>query len=193
METFAKKIVIFASGKGSNAKNIIKYFSLREDVEVVHVLSNNKSAKALQMAHRYDVGALYFDRAALYESNEVYNILKDVNPDLIVLAGFLWLLPQKILDRFPNKIINIHPALLPKYGGKGMYGDRVHQAVVKNKESKTGISIHYVNEKYDEGEIIAQFHADVSPGDSPKEVAEKVHALEKKHFPKVIDELLFPK
>lgn len=193
METFAKKIVIFASGKGSNAKNIIKYFRPRDDVKIAHVLSNNKNAKVLQKAHRFDVSALYFDRAALYDSKEVYNILKDTNPDLIVLAGFLWLLPEKILHKFPNKIINIHPALLPKYGGKGMYGDKVHQAVVENKELKTGISIHYVNENYDEGEIIAQFYTDVSSDDSPKQVAKKVKALEKEHFPKVIDEILFPK
>ena len=143
--SFAKKIVIFASGTGTNTENIIKYFQPRDQAKVVHVFSNSKSAKVLQKAYEQEVNALYFDKPALYETNEVLNILKDTNPDLIVLAGFLWILPENILHAFPNKIINIHPALLPKYGGKGMYGMKVHQAVAENKEEKTGITIHYVN------------------------------------------------
>lgn len=190
---FAKKIVVFASGTGTNAANIIKYFHPRDHVEIVHVLSNVKTAKVLQKAHELGVNALYFDKPALYETREVLNILKDINPDLIVLAGFLWKLPDKILKAFPQKIINIHPALLPKYGGKGMYGMRVHQAVTENKDPKTGISIHYVDENYDEGELIAQFETKISPEDSAEQVAKKVHELEQLHFPRVIEEVLFPK
>lgn len=191
--SFAKKIVIFASGTGTNTENIIKYFNPRDHVKVAHVLCNNKSAKVLQKAHELEVNALYFDKAALYDTNEVLNILKDTDPNLIVLAGFLWMLPKDILQSFPNKIINIHPALLPKYGGKGMYGMRVHQAVVENKDLKSGITIHYVNEHYDEGEIIAQFETEVSPNETAEEIAEKIHRLEHEHFPRVIENLLFPK
>lgn len=191
--SFAKKIVIFASGTGSNAENIINYFQPRDQVEVVLVLSNKKTAKVLQKAHELEVNALYFDKAALYDTKEVLHILKDTDPDLIVLAGFLWMLPENILKTFPNKIINIHPALLPKYGGKGMYGMRVHETVVENKEKKTGISIHYVNENYDEGEIIAQFETELLPDETAEQIAEKIHRLEHEHFPKVIENLLFPK
>lgn len=191
--SFAKKIVIFASGTGTNTENIIKYFNPRDRVKVAHVLSNNKSAKVLQKAHELEVKALYFDKAALYDTNEVLNILKDTDPDLIVLAGFLWMLPEGILHAFPGKIINIHPALLPKYGGKGMYGMRVHQAVVENQDLKSGITIHYVNERYDEGKIIAQFETELSPNETAEEIAEKIQRLEHEHFPRVIEKLLFPK
>ena len=140
-----KKIVIFASGSGTNAENIIKFFHKDTKVKVAAVFSNNRGAKVLERAHKLDVKALHFDREALYDSNAVLNLLKDINPDLIVLAGFLWIFPSKILQLFPNKVINIHPALLPKYGGKGMYGMKVHQAVAEMKDLETGISIHYVN------------------------------------------------
>lgn len=190
--SFAKKIVIFASGTGTNAENIIKYFQARDQVEISYVLSNKKNAKVLQKAHQLGVNALYFDRSALYHSDEVLTILQDTDPDLIVLAGFLWMLPESILMAFPKKIVNIHPALLPKYGGKGMYGMHVHEAVVQNKESKSGISIHYVNEKYDEGELIAQFETVLSPDDTTEKVAEKIHALEQRYFPRTIETLLFP-
>lgn len=190
--SFAKKIVIFASGNGTNAENIINYFKTHDHAEVVHVLCNNKSANVLKKAHQLEVNALYFDRAALYHTSEVLNILKDTNPDLIVLAGFLWMMPKSILETFQNKIINIHPALLPKYGGKGMYGERVHQAVAENKDTKTGITIHYVNEKYDEGKIIAQFETGISEGDTVAKIAEKIHVLEQQHFPEVIESILFP-
>lgn len=188
-----KKIVIFASGSGTNAENIIKYFKGSGKAEVEAVFSNKKSAKVLRRAHDHDVKALYFDRDALYSSNEVLNLLKDMKPDLIVLAGFLWVFPDTILKEFPNKVINLHPALLPKYGGKGMYGMNVHRAVLENKEPETGISIHYVNEKYDEGKIIFQATTPVDPNDSAEDVAQKIHQLEYAHFPKVIEKLLFPK
>lgn len=187
-----KKIVIFASGSGTNAENIIKYFQNSEKAEVIAVFSNNRSAKVLKRAHDLNVKALHFDREAFYDSNEVLNILKDNNPDLIVLAGFLWIFPQKILHEFPNQVINIHPALLPKYGGKGMYGMKIHQTVLEKKELETGISIHYVNENYDEGELIFQATTPIEPKDTAKDVAKKIHQLEYKHYPKVIENLLFP-
>jgi len=187
----SKTIIIFASGHGSNAKNIIDHFKNRKDVKIAHVLSNNIKANVLKIAHDHEISALHFDRSALYNTNEVLHILQDTEPDLIVLAGFLWIMPKEILDQFEERIINIHPALLPKYGGKGMYGDKVHKAVLENKEKETGISIHYVNEKYDEGEIIHQSKVEVSANESLKTLKEKIKQLEQKHFPEVIDKLLF--
>ncbi|MDR6299873.1 phosphoribosylglycinamide formyltransferase [Mesonia maritima] len=188
-----KNIVIFASGEGTNAKNIIQYFSKQNNIKVTHVLSNNIRAKVLKTAHDLEINALHFDRAALYHTNEVFHLLQDINPDLIVLAGFLWILPEKIIEEFPNKIINIHPALLPKYGGKGMYGNNVHKAVLENNETETGISIHYVNEKYDEGELIEQFSVKIEPSDDLDSVKKKIKTLEHKHFPEVIEKLLTDK
>ena len=187
-----KKIVLFASGSGTNAENIIRYFHKDDKVKVEALFSNNRAAKALRRAHDLKVKALHFDREALYHSDEVLNLLKDMNPDLIVLAGFLWIFPQKILDSFHNKVINIHPALLPKYGGKGMYGMKVHEAVVEKQELETGISIHFVNENYDEGKLIFQTTCPVDAGDTAEDIAEKIHALEYKYFPQVIENLLFP-
>ncbi|WP_109436332.1 phosphoribosylglycinamide formyltransferase [Aquimarina sp. AU119] len=186
-----KRIVIFASGSGTNAENIIKYFHERNIAEVTHVFSNNLRAKVLKRAHNLKVKALHFDKTSFYQTNEVLNILKDANPDVIVLAGFLWIFPKKIIDFFPNKVINIHPALLPKYGGKGMYGHHVHEAVVRNKEKESGITIHYVNEHYDEGGVIFQAKVAISEENSAEDVANAIHALEYKHFPVVIEELLF--
>ncbi len=185
-----KRIIIFASGSGTNTENIIKYFKERKTAEVTHVFSNNRRAKVLRRAHDHKIKALHFDRDALYSTNDVLHILIDAKPDLIVLAGFLWIFPKKIIDAFPNKVINIHPALLPKYGGKGMYGHHVHEAVVRNKEKESGITIHYVNENYDEGAIIFQAKTAISENDSAEDVANAVHQLEYKHFPVVIEELL---
>lgn len=186
-----KRIVIFASGSGSNAENLITFFNKSKQASVVLVLTNNPMAKVLERAKRLKVSALSFNRMALLETDDVLNILRAANPDLIVLAGFLWKLPEKILDEFPNKVINIHPALLPKFGGKGMYGKYVHEAVVANKETETGITIHFVNEHYDEGAIIFQAKCKVSPSDSPEDVAAKIHELEMEHFPLVVNSLLF--
>ena len=185
-----RQIVIFASGNGTNAENIIKYFQDSSLARVVAVFSNRKSAKVLRKAHDLKVKALYFDRDALYKSNEVLHVLQDIKPDLIVLAGFLWVFPNKILEAFPDRVINIHPALLPNYGGKGMYGAKVHESVINNKDEESGISIHYVNEKYDEGEIIFQTKTKIDKDDSPDSLAEKIHQLEYKHFPQVIEQLL---
>jgi len=186
-----KRILIFASGNGSNAENIIKYFKENNKAEVTHVFSNKINAKVLDRAISHNVKALHFDRESLYQSNDVLHIIKDANPDLIVLAGFLWKFPENIISEYPDKIINVHPALLPNYGGKGMYGMNVHKAVVKNKEPFSGITIHYVNEHYDEGGIIFQAQTALAPTDTPEDVASKIHVLEHKHFPEVIEKLLF--
>jgi phosphoribosylglycinamide formyltransferase-1 len=185
-----KRIVIFASGSGTNAENLIKFFHNIETGSVIQVLSNNPRAKVLERAKNLHVSALSFNRIAFSQSNDVLNILKASRPDLIVLAGFLWKFPVHILNAFPNKVINIHPALLPKYGGKGMYGMFVHEAVVANKETETGITIHYVNEQYDEGAIIFQAKCAINPCDSAEDVAAKIHELEMKHFPKIVESLL---
>lgn len=187
-----KRIIIFASGSGTNAENIITYFQAKKTATVTHVFCNNSAAKVLERAHKLKVTALHFDRQSFYESNEVLHIMKDAQPDLIVLAGFLWIFPKNILEAFPNQVINIHPSLLPKYGGKGMYGDYVHEAVVENKEKESGITIHYVNEKYDDGAIIFQAKTPITPEYTAEDVAKAIHQLEYKHFPEVIDQVLFP-
>jgi len=184
------KIIIFASGSGTNAENIIKFFQNSKNVEISAVLSNKRSAGALRRAHDLNVKALLFDKESFYHSHDVLNILKDINPDLIVLAGFLWLFPSNIIREFPDKIINIHPALLPKYGGKGMYGSKVHETVIAQKEQESGITIHYVNEKYDEGQTIFQATTPIEENDTPDSLAGKIHELEYKHFPVVIQQLL---
>lgn len=185
-----KRVVIFASGSGSNAENLIKFFQNSARVSVVQVLTNNPQAKVLDRCKTLNVSALSFNRIAFNKSQDVLNILKYSQPDLIVLAGFLWKFPEFILQEFQNKVINIHPALLPNYGGKGMYGMHVHEAVVSNRESETGITIHYVNENYDEGAIIFQAKCPVLPTDTAEDVAAKIHELEMEHFPKVVEELL---
>lgn len=184
-----KRIVIFASGSGSNAENIINYFNSSEVATVTHVLSNNEHAKVFERCERLNIEASLFDKESFINDDTVLNFLL-VEADFIVLAGFLWRVPSKIVEAFPNKIINIHPALLPKYGGKGMYGMNVHKAVKENNEPETGITIHYVNENYDEGAIIFQASTKLSVSDTPETIASKVHELEYEHFPKVIEEVI---
>ncbi|WP_298509777.1 phosphoribosylglycinamide formyltransferase [uncultured Kordia sp.] len=185
-----KRIAIFASGSGTNAENIIRYFQERNNASVVQILTNNQHAKVLERAKNHKISGLSFNRTALYRSNDVLNLLQTAQIDLIVLAGFLWKFPEHILTAFPNKVINVHPALLPKYGGKGMYGAHVHTAVVANKEKESGITIHFVNENYDEGAIIFQAKTFVSENDTPETLAQKIHQLEYKHFPEVIAQVL---
>ena len=185
-----KRIVIFASGSGTNAENLIRFFHNSDNASVIQVLCNNPHAKVLDRAKNLKVSSLCFNRVAFSKTDDVLNILEASKPDLIVLAGFLWKFPEFILNEFPNKVINVHPALLPKYGGKGMYGMNVHKAVVDNKETETGITIHYVNENYDEGAIIFQVKCDVSPNHTAEDVAAKIHELEMEYFPKVVDKLL---
>ncbi|MDP2069824.1 MAG: phosphoribosylglycinamide formyltransferase [Lutibacter sp.] len=184
-----KRIAILASGSGTNAENMINYFQNSDAISVVFVLSNKKDAKVLDRASRMGIPNRSFDKIDFMATDEVLNLLKE-NADYVILAGFLWKIPKKIIEAFPNKIINIHPALLPKYGGKGMYGMHVHNAVVENREKQTGITIHYVNENYDEGAIIFQKSFDVLESDSPEDVAEKIHKLEYEYFPKVIEKAI---
>lgn len=185
-----KKIIIFASGSGSNAERIATFFKDDKNTQVSLILSNNPKAGVLERAKRLQIPSIVFDRQAFYHSEIVLDIIQSQNPDLIILAGFLWKFPENIIKNFPNKIINIHPSLLPKYGGKGMYGGFVHQSVIENKETESGITIHYVNENYDEGTIIFQTKTEVSANDTPETLAEKIHQLEYEHFPKVIASLL---
>ncbi|GGE02459.1 phosphoribosylglycinamide formyltransferase [Psychroflexus salis] len=186
-----QKIVIFASGTGTNAENIINYFErVDSSMAVTHVFSNNPKAEVLEKAHLHGVQAVQFDKYSFQESDEVLQLLIDINPELIVLAGFLWKIPKSIIAHFSEKIINIHPALLPNYGGKGMYGDRVHKAVLDNNENNSGITIHYVNEVYDKGKIIFQETVEVEPNDTLRSLRDKIHILEYRHYPKVIQQLL---
>lgn len=184
-----KKIVIFASGSGTNAENIIKYFKENELGTVVAVFTNNSKAMVIERASKYEVPTEVFSKVELFEGLVLQKI-QVIAPDLIVLAGFLLKFPENIIHAYPNEIINIHPALLPKYGGKGMYGMNVHRAVIENKDSETGITIHYVNEHYDEGGIIFQKKVTVLATDTPEVVAEKIHDLEQRCFPEVIGNLL---
>jgi phosphoribosylglycinamide formyltransferase-1 len=185
-----RNIAIFASGSGTNAENIIKYFSNSNSVKVSLVLSNRREAYVLKRAESLEVDTVFFDRKELYEEGKVLQLLSQYRIDFIVLAGFLWLIPENILELYENRIINIHPALLPKYGGNGMYGDRVHKAVLANNEKESGITIHYVNKYYDTGEIIFQARCDVVPEDTPETLAARVHSLEYRYYPVVIEELL---
>lgn len=186
-----KRLAVFASGSGTNFQQICEYFNQKNnDIKIELLIVNKKNAYVLERAKQLNVKSQYFNREDFYYSDRVVECLKENQIDFIVLAGFLWLIPDNILKEYPNKIINIHPALLPKYGGKGMHGHHVHQAVIAAKEQESGITIHYVNEKYDEGNIIFQAKCSITPEDTADSLAEKIHLLEKEHFPKVIDNLL---
>jgi phosphoribosylglycinamide formyltransferase-1 len=180
-----KKIALLASGSGSNAENIICHFKNEDKLEFPLILSNNPNAYVHERAKKLDIPSFTIDKKG-FENGEALLLLTEYRIEFIVLAGFLLKIPENIIEAYPNRIINIHPALLPKYGGKGMYGSHVHEAVVANRETESGITIHYVNENYDEGNIIFQAKCEISPADSPEDVAEKVHALEYKYFPEVI-------
>jgi phosphoribosylglycinamide formyltransferase-1 len=184
-----KRIVIFASGSGTNAENISRFFQQSDSASVVHIVTNNKNAKVIQRAKDLEINSLIFNREEFLDKKQLLKFLKK-EADVLVLAGFLWRIPEHIVSAFPNKIINIHPALLPKYGGKGMYGMNVHNAVVENKETETGITIHYVNEEYDEGATIFQAKTPILSSDSANDVAKKIHKLEYEHFPRVIEEVI---
>lgn len=184
------KVAIFASGSGSNAENIVKYFEGRLKTSNFRFFTNNRKAYLNERAQILGVNITFFSKDEFYKSDKIVDELKAEGCDLIVLAGFLLLIPKNIVKEFKGRIINIHPALLPKYGGKGMYGKKIHEAVVANKESETGITIHYVDENYDEGKIIKQVKCDVLPSDTAEDVERKIHELEYLHYPKVIEELL---
>jgi phosphoribosylglycinamide formyltransferase-1 len=188
--TVKKRIAIFASGSGSNAQKIMEHFKKNELAEVTLILTNNPEAYVLQRADNFEIPAHVFNRRTFYQSDEILKLLQNLNIDLIVLAGFLWLVPQNLLDAFPGRIINIHPALLPAFGGKGMYGDYVHQAVLLAGEKESGITIHFVNEHFDKGEIIQQFRFKIEPTDQLENIRFKIQQLEHQYYPKVIEHVL---
>lgn len=190
-----KRIALFASGSGSNAEKIAAFFADTADVDITLLLTNNPKAGVIDRARRgfgggTHVPVLLFDRTTFYNTDRITQLLQEQRIDLIVLAGFMWLMPAGLVSAFPNRIVNIHPALLPKYGGKGMYGHFVHEAVVAAGETESGITIHFVNEHYDEGQIIFQASCAVRPTDTPDDVARSVQALEHAHYPRVVAEVL---
>lgn len=185
-----KNIAIFASGSGTNTENIIQYFENHNTVNIALVISNKPDAMVLKRAEKWHVPTRVFTREDFSNGQNVIHTLKDFSIDYIILAGFLLQVPSILLKAYPQRIINIHPALLPKFGGKGMYGDHVHQAVVNAGETQSGITIHYINEEYDKGDIIFQATCDILPQDTPYDVAKKVHTLEYKYYPKVIENVI---
>lgn len=188
-----KNIAIFASGSGSNAERLTDYFTDSKLVNVSLFLTNNKTAGVIERGHRLGIPTVIFNKTAFAKSDKIVDLLVNQQIDFVVLAGFLWLIPENLLKAFPDKIINIHPALLPKYGGKGMWGHHVHEAVVANKEAETGITIHLVNEEYDKGEVLFQAKCEVLPTDSAADVAAKIHQLEYKHFPEIVEKVVLGK
>ncbi len=185
-----KRIAIFASGSGSNAEAIARHFQASSDVQVSLILTNNSEAGVIKRGRRLHIPVVVFDRYAFYETDRILELLLNQKIDLVVLAGFMMLIPEKLIHAFPKKMVNIHPALLPKYGGKGMYGHFVHEAVVAAGEQQSGITIHLVNEVYDEGKIIFQATCDLEASDKPDDVARKVQMLEHEHYPVVIEDLV---
>lgn len=185
-----KKIAIFASGSGSNAENIIRFFAKNPEISVNSIFCNVPGAYVLERAKKHNIPAYVFNREEMRDPGKVLRQLQEQGIDFIVLAGFLWLMPSCITSAYPGRIVNIHPALLPGYGGKGMYGAKVHEAVIAAGEKESGITIHYVNDHYDEGATIFQAHCAISADDTPDTLAAKVHALEYEHFPKVIGEVV---
>jgi len=184
------RIAVFASGSGTNAENIINYFSQVQGMEVSLVLSNNPAAYVLERAKRLGVPAACFTKDDIYSKDHLLDRLRQAHIDFIVLAGFLWLVPEKLIHAYPGRILNIHPALLPKYGGKGMYGEKVHRAVKEAGEKETGITIHYINERYDEGHILKQVRCKIDPEDDTDTIADKVHKLEYEYYPRVIESVI---
>jgi phosphoribosylglycinamide formyltransferase-1 len=185
-----KNIAIFASGSGTNAENLIRFFRTSPYGEVKLVLTNRQGAGVIDRAQSLDVETIVFNREQFYQSEEILDLLIERNIDYVVLAGFLWLVPEYLLEHFENKMLNIHPALLPKYGGKGMFGHHVHAAVIENREQESGISIHRVNRKYDDGSIVFQARCEVKADDTPESLALRIHQLEYEHFPVVVEKQL---
>lgn len=185
-----KNIAIFASGTGSNAQKIIDHFRHSDIARVTLIVCNKPGAGVLQIAERENIPSVLIDKTAFFNSDTYIKVLQDAKIDLVVLAGFLWKVPANLVQAFPNRIINIHPALLPKFGGKGMYGHFVHEAVIAAGEKESGITIHFVNEKYDDGETILQERCEITADDTPETVAKKVQALEHRWFPVIVERLL---
>ena len=184
------KIAILASGNGTNAQQISEYFADSEKVKVDCIIYNRKDAYVAERAKKLGIPAIYFGRKDFFENGNVLAYLQNQGIDWVILAGFLWLVPEEILSAFPNRVINIHPALLPKYGGKGMYGHHVHETVIANHEKESGITIHIVDGNYDKGTILFQAKCQLTENDTPDTLAEKIHLLEKEHFPKVIEKTI---
>jgi phosphoribosylglycinamide formyltransferase-1 len=185
------RIAIFASGSGTNAQRITEYFRERSaSITVDLILSNNPGALVVEKARNLGVSCVTFSRQEFYESNRIPEILKEHTIGYLILAGFLWLVPDFILKAYPGRILNIHPALLPGYGGKGMFGMKVHEAVISNQDKESGITIHQVNERYDEGQILFQAKCSIEETDTPGRLAEKIHALEYRYFPEVIEKYI---
>ncbi|MBC8298686.1 MAG: phosphoribosylglycinamide formyltransferase [Pelagibacterales bacterium] len=185
-----KKIILFASGSGSNFEEICKHFEDKKQFSIDLLICNNSKARALNKAKAYGIKTLLINKESFYKTSSTLDKILKITPDLIVLAGFLWKIPTKIIDKFPNKIINIHPALLPDYGGKGMYGMNIHKAVIENNETKSGITIHFVNKNYDEGKILFQKAINLEGTESSESLSRKILKLEHKFFPKIIEKAL---
>jgi phosphoribosylglycinamide formyltransferase-1 len=185
-----KRIAVFASGAGSNAKILIEYFELHKNAQVTLLVSNRAEAGAVKIAQEHGVETLLISKENFFSEDSIVAELRERGIDLIVLAGFLWLIPPALIKAFPNRIVNIHPALLPKFGGKGMYGKKVHEAVLAAKEKESGITVHFVNENFDEGEHIAQFSCEVNEDDSIDSLAARIQKLEHKYFAEVVEKLL---
>ena len=183
-------LAIFASGNGSNAENIYHYFSANPSIKINLLLTNNKNAKVIDRFRQYNVPIVIIDNSLANNGTFLINICDAFGIDLIILSGYLRTVPESLIEKYPNKILNIHPALLPKYGGKGMYGAKVHEAVISNNEKYSGITIHIVNQNYDAGEIIFQHKINVENTDNPDSLAEKIHKLEYEFYPKIIEEYI---
>jgi phosphoribosylglycinamide formyltransferase-1 len=185
-----KKLAIFASGSGSNAENICNYFADSSDIEVVLICTNRRDAFIVKRANKLNIPVYIFSKSELNNFVDLHKKLQNIEVDVIILAGFLLKLPTIMVDSYPNRIINIHPSLLPKYGGKGMYGSNIHKAVIKNKELESGISIHFVNHNYDEGKIILQKKCSISANESVETLIHKIHKLEHNYFPVAIEKTI---
>ena len=185
-----KRIAIFASGSGSNAQKIMEYFKKHHDAEITIVLTNNPEAYVLQRADNFEIPTHIFDKNEFYKTDEIIDLLKNLEIDFVVLAGFLWLIPKNLIHAYPGRIVNIHPAILPKFGGKGMYGDHVHNAVMAAGETEGGITIHYVNENYDEGEYIYQARYRIDKNDNLEMVKFKGQQLEHQHYPRIVETIV---
>lgn len=187
-----KNIVIFASGRGSNAQKIIEHFRAKDNVSVSAIVTNRKDAGVLELALRNNIPSRVLNKSVFFKTNSIVEYLKEINTDLVILAGFLWLIPKHLIEAFPNQILNIHPSLLPKHGGKGMYGHFVHEAVKKAGDKKSGITIHFVNEHFDEGKHVFQKSVALEDSMNPKDIASAVLALEHEYYSMVIEDVLFP-
>ncbi|MFC3559732.1 phosphoribosylglycinamide formyltransferase [Pedobacter jamesrossensis] len=185
-----KRIAIFASGSGSNAQKLMEHFKRSTDIEISLVLTNNADAYVLQRADNFEIPSHIFDKHEFYKTDEIIDLLKNLDIDFIVLAGFLWLIPKNLIEAYPGRIINIHPAILPKFGGKGMYGDNVHNAVIAAGETEGGITIHYVDENYDEGEYIYQARYKIDKNDNLEMVKFKGQQLEHLHYPRIVESIV---